>query len=86
MPKIAFQISVHARHCMQNKKGGRAHSWESFTLYMKSLPKSTTVLGVVLGNTVDTQVYRDTNMYCMKYQDYTYQLSTSWLYKVALYN
>jgi len=28
MPKIVFQISVHARHCMQNKKEGRAHSWE----------------------------------------------------------
>jgi len=28
MPKIVFQISVHARHCMQIKKGGHAHSWE----------------------------------------------------------
>jgi len=26
MPKIVFQISVHARHCMQNKKVCRTHS------------------------------------------------------------
>jgi len=46
-----------------------------FTLYMKYLPKSTTVLGVVLGNTVNTRVYLipsqycDANMYCIKYQN-----------------
>ena len=54
MPKIVLQISVHARHYMQNKKGDHAHALpgKGFTLYMKSLPYS--VLGIVLGNTIYT--------------------------------